>query len=166
MNAIFKRTSVRNFKPDAVEPEKIEKLLRAAMAAPSAGNQQPWEFVVVSDPETRAKLASASRFGGPAAAAPLNIVVLVNANNLRFAELWEQDLGACTENILLEAVEQDLGAVWLGIAPVPDRMEKVAEVLALPENTAAYCIVAVGYPAADAAQQDRFDPSRIHYERY
>ena len=105
MNAIYIRRSVRSYKEQIVEKEKIDKLLRAAMQAPSAGNQQPWEFIVVQNKNTLEKLSHLSPYAKPVARAPLALVLLANMEGLRFPENWEQDMSAATQNILLEAVE-------------------------------------------------------------
>ena len=170
IEAIAKRKSIRSFADKKVEPEKVESLLRAAMRAPSGINGQPWEFVVVNDEEVMTALR---KFGGRALlSAPMAIVVLEKEipfrveNNLNW--LSPEDLGACTENILLQAVEEGLGAVWAGVGPGTSGQEKLANLLGLPENVKPYSIVGVGYPAedADTEVQDRFDPSRIHYNHY
>lgn len=98
MKEIFERVSVRKFTNDKVEEEKIEKILRAAMQAPSAGNQQPWEFIVVENKETLAKLANMSPYSKFIAEAPTSIVVLCNNEKLIYPENWMQDLGAATQN--------------------------------------------------------------------
>jgi nitroreductase len=92
MNAIFQRISVRKYQPRPVEPEKIEKILRAAMAAPSAGNQQPWEFYVVRNPSVIQELAECSPYAGCAASAPVVIVPCLKMDGLHFPELGEIDL--------------------------------------------------------------------------
>ena len=166
MNAIFKRASVRAYTDQPVEQEKVDLLLRAAMAAPSGGNQQPWEFVVVTDDETRAQLAEVSPYAKPAGKAPLDIVLCMRTEGLRFPEIAEQDMGACAENILLEAVELGLGAVWQGIWPVPERMQGIKDLLGLPENIAAFAIISIGYPQKEPKQSDRFDATRVHYNKY
>jgi len=162
MNTIFKRTSVRDYQEKAVEQEKVEKLLQAAMAAPSAGNQQPWEFYVVTQREILEKLAECSPYADCVKKAPLAIITCYRKENIHFPEYAQIDVSACTQNILLEAVELELGAVWLGIAPMADRMENVKQLLQLPENLEAFAIVSCGYPKAVREQQDRFDKERIH----
>ena len=116
MDSIFHRVSIRKFQDKPVEPEKIEKLLRAAMAAPSAGNQQP-----------------------------------------------QIDLSIANENLWLETDALGLGGVWLGIAPIEERMHEVESVLQMPAGHHAFAIFALGYSAESKPQQDRFDPARIHY---
>lgn len=167
MSAIFKRVSVRKFTGEAVSEGDVEKLLRAGMAAPSGGNQQPWKFVVVTDAATNEKLGETSKFSKPAASAPLNIVPVIDRSGARFPELAELDLSACVENILLEATELGLGAVWLCVFPEADRMARVRETLGIPADLGPFAIVSVGHPADDPhEQQDRYDPSRIHRDRW
>lgn len=183
MDPIFQRVSVRKFQSKPVEQEKIERLLRAAMAAPSAGNQQGWEFIVVTDQALLNGLSKVSlpplppgetqypdNVRCPSALvkdAPLAIVVLGNRQRMRFPEYWEQDLGAATENILLEAVQQDLGAVWLGVAPVSERMGAITRLFNLPEYILPHCIVALGYPEGEVkAQQDRFCTEYVHCNEF
>nr|WP_092074905.1 nitroreductase family protein [Dendrosporobacter quercicolus]NSL49805.1 nitroreductase family protein [Dendrosporobacter quercicolus DSM 1736]SDN20267.1 Nitroreductase [Dendrosporobacter quercicolus] len=162
---IQKRRSIRNFETRPVEKEKIEKLLKAGMQAPSAANQQPWEFIVVEDKESLQKLSKAHSYAGPIKNATLGIIVLSNEKYLTFKQYWQQDLAAATENILLAAVELGLGAVWLGIAPEEDRMSFMKDFFKLPESVEAFAMLAVGYSSANKFE-DRFDKARIHYETY
>jgi nitroreductase len=162
---IQKRRSIRSYENRPVEKETIEKLLKAGMQAPSAGNQQPWEFIVVEDKETLEKLSSAHIYAGPIKNAPLGIIVLANEKYLRFQQYWQQDLAAATENILLAAVEMGLGAVWMGIAPDEDRMAFIKDFFNLPKGVEGFAMLAVGYSSANKFE-DRFDASRIHYEKY
>ena len=163
MNSIFRRVSVREFEDKAVEPEKVELLLRAAFASPSARNQQPWEFYVVTDKYLLSELSKASPFTGCTKKAPLAIVPCYDTNRLASPAYAHIDMSACCENILLEAVELDLGAVWLGIAPIPERMEYVGRLLHMPENLKAFAIIPVGYPAVNKSQENRYNESRVHY---
>lgn len=162
MNVIFKRTSVRKYTEQPIEPEKTELLLRAAMAAPSACNQQPWEFYLTENREKMLALSTCSKYATPTAGAALAIVPCYRKTGLIAPDYAEIDLSACVENILLEAEELGLGAVWMGIAPGRDRMENVRAVMNVDESLEPFAIIAVGYPAAENKQQDRFDPARIH----
>ena len=164
MNEIFKRISVRKYKDTPVQQEQIEQILRAAMAAPSAGNQQPWEYYVVRDPETIQKLSQCSPYAGCAKGAPLVIVPCLKTAGLRFPELGEIDLAITTENILLEITSLGLGGVWLAVAPFPERIAKVDEALGIGGNLHAFALVPVGVPAEDRPQEDRYDETRIHYK--
>ncbi|MGL5312098.1 MAG: nitroreductase family protein [Peptostreptococcaceae bacterium] len=168
MNSIFTRRSIRKYKDTKVEKEKIEKLLRAAMQAPSAGNQQPWEFIVIENKETLEKLSNMSPYSKLIKDAPLAFLLLGNEERMRYAENWEQDMGACTQNLLLQAVELDLGAVWMSAWPLDDRINYIKDIFNLKNNLRPYSVVTVGYP--DEKQEnkfiDRYDETRVHYENY
>lgn len=166
MQAIFNRASVRSFAERKVESEKIESLMKAAMAAPSACNQQPWEFVVVTDSETLRRLSECSPYAGCLCQAPLGIAVCMRTEGLRAPDYAQIDASAATENILLEAVHLGLGAVWLGIAPGPERMEAVRQVIGAPETIQPFGLVACGYPDKPVVPANRYDPARVHYERW
>ncbi len=162
MNSIFTRISVRKYKDKTVEPDKIKLLLKAAMAAPSTANQQPWEFYVVTNKSIIRKLAKASPYAGCAAGAPL-VIVPCYYEDCMFSKYTQIDLSIATENLWLEANELGLGGVWLGIAPEEDRMAAVKEILNLPDGLTAFALFPVGYPAEARPQQQRFDESRVHY---
>jgi nitroreductase len=166
MDIIFKRRSVRAYLKKTIEPEKIEKLLRAAMQAPSAGNQRESEFLVVQDRAALKQLSEMSPYAKMIAEAPLAIVILGNTGRMKFSENWEQDLGAAAENLLLEAVDLGLGAVWLGVHPLPDRINAIREQFSLPENLRPFAVIAAGYPKDAGANcfADRWDENRVHYE--
>lgn len=167
MKTINIRRSIRKFQHKAVEQEKIEELLKAGMQAPSAGNQQLWEFIIVQNDENRSKLSGMSPYALPVADAPLSIVLIGNRDMMRYPENWEQDMGACAENILLEAVELGLGGVWLGVTPVEDRVSYIRDMFKLSQNRIPYAVLAIGYPAEGHENRfiDRYDPSRVFYEK-
>ena len=166
MQEIFNRASVRAFSEHKVEPEKVELLMRAAMAAPSACNQQPWEFVVVTEPAVLTKLSECSPYAGCLRQAPFGIAVCMRTEGLRAPDYAQIDASAATENILLEAVHLGLGAVWLGIAPGKERMEAVRQVIQAPETIQPFCLIACGYPDKPVVPADRYDPARIHHEKW
>ena len=163
MNEIFTRVSIRKFEDRPVEQEKITQILKAAMQAPSAGNQQPWEFYVVTDKQKIKELSETSPYAACAKNAPVVIVLCYRTNGLRWNETVLLDLSCATENLLLEAVSLGLGAVWLCAAPLQDRMTKAEAALGNPDGLHAFALVPIGYPAESRSQQDRFDESRIHY---
>ena len=162
MNSIFHRVSIRKYQEKPVEEEKIELLLKAGMQAPSACNQQPWEFYVVTDKETIQKLSGSTPYAGAAKGAPLVMVPCVRKNGLMAPSLGEVDLAICTGNILLEADELGLGAVMMAVAPDAERMEAVRRICDIPSRLDPFCLIPVGYPAEGHPQQDRYDTSRIH----
>lgn len=163
MNSIFTRRSVRNFTKDVVEEEKIETLLKAAMQAPSACNQQAWEFIVVEGRENLDKLSTANPYSSSLQQATLAIIVLGNTQLMTAPDYWEQDLGAVTQNILLQATELNLGAVWYGTAPMKERMNSIKEMFQLPEHLPPYSVIGIGYPVDKDANHyiDRYDASKV-----
>ena len=165
MNSIFHRTSIRKYQNREVEREKIVRMLRAAMAAPSACNQQPWEFYIARDETTRMALAATSPYAAPAKLAPCVIVACTRTGGLRFAPCTPLDMSAAVENILLEAANIGLGAVWLGIAPDPDRMAAVAVALGSPRGMEPFALIAVGHPdhRPEPTGPTRYDETRIHW---
>lgn len=167
---ILQRVSIRNYSDEPVSDADVQRLLRAAMAAPSACNQQPWEFWVVRGSDRLFHLSLCSAFARPTRKAAVAIVACMKTSKdeIRVPEMAPQDMGACMENLLLEATQMGLGAVWQGIYPDPKRMDKVAKLLGIEdrEDLVPFSIVALGHPAQHPTPTgpDRFDPSRIHEE--
>lgn len=161
MNSIFKRTSVRKYSQNPVSEEMVELLLKAGMAAPSAGNQQPWEFYVVRNPALLDALSQSSPYAGCTKDAQL-VIITCFRKEVTYPEYAQIDLSAATENILLEAVELGLGAVWLGVAPLRDRMDAVRRILDIPQDLEAFAMIPVGVPLGNTSQVDRYSEDRIH----
>ena len=166
LNEIFNRYSCRNFDDKAVEKSDIEIILKAAMQAPSAGNQQPWEFIVVDKADIIQKLCTVSPYSTPCKTAKCVIVVLGNNKLCKYPENIDMDLSACSENILLQATKLGLGTVWLGIAPLEDRMKNVRELFNLGEEIRPFALIPVGYPKRDFKQKLRYDEKRVHFNSY
>ena len=162
MENIYTRVSIRKYQDRSVEKEKTEAILRAAMQAPSAGNQQPWEFYVVTNKAKLAALSEVSPYAGMTKNAPVAIVA-VYRKKCAMPEYAQIDLSIAMENLWLETDAQGLGGVWLGIAPLEERMKAVEEILSIPDTMRAFAIFPYGYPAEERKQQNRFDESRIHY---
>lgn len=166
---IWKRRSVRQFLQKPVESEKIEKLLRAGMQAPTSRNGQTWEFVVVTKPDRIAGMTAMSEHAGLIKGAAAVIVV---CNNEKKAEekgekdWWIQGLSACVENILLQAVEEELGAVWMGVYPREARIDFLRKYLQIPDHILPFAVIPIGYPAQTPKPQDRYEESKVHYNIY
>ena len=162
MADLFHRVSIRKYQDRPVEREKIVEILRAAMAAPSAKNQQPWEFYVITKKDTLEKLSKASPYAGMTANAPVAIISAYrkDCDVPCYADI---DMSIAMENLWLKTDEIGLGGVWIGIAPIEERMELVHKMLDLPENVKVFSMFALGYPAETRPQQDRFYPDRIHF---
>ena len=165
INSIFKRRSVRSYLNKEVKTEKIEKLLRAGMQAPSAMNCQPWEFIVVSGKENLQELSKVSKFGLAIEKANKAIIVLFNKNKSIMQKYWQQDLGAATQNILLEAVELNLGSLWVGVAPDTSKIEYIQKIYKLDENLIPFNVIAIGYleKEDDNFFIDRYDEKKVKY---
>lgn len=166
MKEIFKRRSIRKYKDKKIEEEKIEKLLKAAAAAPSAGNEQPWHFVVIRDRDTLNHLAEVHPYAKMLKDAPLAVAVCGDLNKQRHEGFWVQDCAAATQNILLEAVSLDLGAVWIGAYPNEKREKVVSETLGVPENIKTVSLISIGYPAEEKGETDRLSDEIVHYDKW
>ena len=168
IEAIMSRRSIRRFTDESIPAETIEALLRAAMAAPSAFNEQPWHFVVVRDAEARRRLSTISPYAGPMAGASVGVVVCGDTAALKNPGTiyWVYDCVAALENLLIAADAVGLGAVWLGIQPWTERVEAVRDVTSLPEGVEPLGMVALGFPAESKEPADRFDEARVHDETW
>ena len=169
LETIMTRTSIRQYTDQPVEKEKIEAMLRAGMAAPTAVNAQPWHFVVVSDKAKLDELATANPRAGMLKSAPLAIVVcgdMTKAMEGKGRQFWIQDCSAATENILLAAHAQGLGAVWTALYPMEERIQPVSEALKLPDTLIPLCTVVIGYPAEQPEPKDKWKPENISYNEY
>lgn len=164
MENLYHRVSIRKYTSQPVKKEDLVEILRAGMQAPSAGNQQPWEFYVVTDKEKIAALSKCSPYAGCAAGAPAVIVPVYRREGLRFPEYADIDMSIAQENMWIMTDALGLGGVWLGIAPLKERMAAVKKVLDLPEDVEPFSLFPVGYPAEEKKQQNRFAESRIHWQ--
>ena len=163
---IMTRVSVREFTGEKISEAQIDTLLRAAMAAPSAINKQPWAFVVVTDEAIIAKLGEAlpySRCSNHPAVAIIPCGDLTKAIPGEMGAFWINDVSAATENLLLAAHAMGLGAVWTGLHPDMNRARLVQDMLGLPEHIIPLCVVPVGVPAEQPAVKDKYLPENIHY---
>ncbi len=166
INNILTRTSVRAYQDKPVESEKIEAMLRAAMAAPTGMDRRPWHYHVITDKALLQALAKATPNVKFVADAPLAIVVsgdMDKAAEGGARELWIHDCAASTENLLLAAHAMGLGATWTSTFPSEDRMAAVRELLGLPDNLIPFNTIAIGYPQGEQHPKDKWDESNITY---
>lgn len=166
---IMTRVSVREFTGEKISDAQIDTLLRAAMAAPSAINKQPWAFIVVTDEPLIAKLGEAlpySRCSNHPAVAIIPCGDLSKAIPGEMANFWVNDVSAATENLLLAAHAMGLGAVWTGLHPDMNRAKMVQEIVGLPEHIIPLCVVPVGVPAEHPDIKDKYKPENIHYNAW
>jgi nitroreductase len=163
LEAILTRRSVRQYQDRPVPPELVELLLKAAMQAPSARNQQPWHFLVLNDRERLAAIAGGLPNSAMAERAALAILVCGDESLEKSAGYWVVDCAAAAQNILLAAHASGLGAVWTGIYPRQPRMEFLRRLLHLPDNVLPHSLVVLGYPVEVPRPEYRYRPERVRY---
>jgi|LGVE01.1.fsa_nt_gb nitroreductase len=163
MSLILRRKSIREFTSEPILEEDITKMLTAAMQAPSAHNQQPWEFIVVQDEKIKEQLSIASKGAWMIKHAPLCIVVVMKKSD-KSPLMRPQDCSAATENILLEAVNLNLGAVWIGVYPLEERYTYINKLLNITNETA-FSMIAIGHPKNDKKVTIRYDESLVHHNK-
>ena len=166
MNSIFVRRSIREYLDKPVEIDKIEQILRAGMQAPSAKNQQAWEFIVVTSQEDKEEVSKMGPYSKLAAKAPVLIILLGNTKKMTVPDKWQQDMGACTQNILLQIVKEDLGGVWLGVYPTEERVEALKNIFALPDHIVPFGVGCFGYSNRKNTFTDRYNESAVHWDKY
>ena len=158
------RSSVRSYTSQTIEEEKIDMLLRAGMAAPSACNKQPWHFIAITNREILNQIPSFSPYASMVKQAPLAIVVCGNLNKTlegKEQEFWIQDCAAATENILLMAQGLKLGAVWTALYPLQDRYQGMQKLLHLPDNLVPLNTIVIGYPKEMVKAKDKWKKENV-----
>ena len=164
--AIQTRRSVRRYADQPIDEEKLDTILRAGMAAPSAGNSQCWRFVVADDKKQLAAISALSPYAGMAAAAPMAILVCSDRKAEKYPGFWVQDCAAAMQNMLLAAHALGLGAVWCGIHPNVDMEESFAQAFNLPAHFSVFGVMVLGVPAEATSSVDRFDMGKVYHNRY
>ena len=163
LDLIKKRRSIREYTDQKVTDSDVKIMLEAAMAAPSANNSQPWEFVVVRSEELRQQLAKMKTWSYMCAGAS---VVFAVCGDKKRSRHWIEDTSAATENLLLAAASLDLGAVWIAVYPEPEYEAHVRNLLDIPATLNVLCLVAVGHPAESKPPRTQYDESRVHYDGF
>jgi uncharacterized protein (DUF1330 family)/nitroreductase len=168
MGFLFGRRSIRVYAPREVSAEAIQKLLEAAMAAPSAGAKDPWRFVVIRNREVLARVAPELSNGEMLLTAGVGIMVCgdLEAAHGREVSFLLQDCAAAIENLLLCAHILGLGACWLGVHPREPRGQRIREILSLPASVIPVSCVAVGHPGESKEPRTRFNRDYVHAERW
>ena len=168
LSFIFSRRSVRAYQPTEVDPELVQDLLESAMADPSAVAKDPWEFIVIRQRSTLARIASGLPNGGLLADAAVGIVVcgdLTRAHDRQLSYLL-QDCSAAIENLLLAAQALGLGSCWLGVHPREDRVAHIRQLLTVPEQVIPVAVIALGWPAESPAPRTRYRAEAVHHETW
>jgi len=167
MNIILQRRSIRKYTNQEISDVNLKMIFQAAMNAPSAGNEQPWEFILIKDKEILGKIAAALPYGRMLASSPVAITVCGNLKRQIYGkDYWIMDCSAATENILLSATELGIGSVWLAVYPENERQEFMKKILFIPDYIIPLAIVALGYPDEKKKPRDRFCEDRIHINKW
>ena len=166
LDFIKTRRSIRKFSEMEVSDKQIEEILTAGMYAPSAANQQPWQFIVIREKSTFQNIQKFHPFSQMLSQAKVVILVCGDSSLETKPGYWPIDCSAATQNMLLAAHGLGLGAVWLGIYPVPDRQQGMINLFSLPENIHPFSLIAIGYPAEEKKMPERYKPERIHIEKW
>ena len=163
LEAIKQRQSIRKYQNTPIETEKINSLLEAAMNAPTARNTQEWKFVVITNREALNDMCNLSPYTTMMKEAPCAILVLADLEKAINKEYGLINCAAAIENLIIEAMHQELGTCWCGIAPVEERIEKFKEYFKLADNEYPIGVVAVGYSNEKKPLINNFDPKKVRY---
>jgi nitroreductase len=166
LDAIKKRRSIRIYRDEPVSGEMIEVLLRSGMQAPSARNIQPWEFVVSTSRKLMEKIPDIHPYSQMVPSAGAIILVCGDTDKQPEIGYILEDCSAAVQNILLEAVNQELGAVWLGVYPREERVKGISELFGLPSHIIPVALLSIGFPGEEKEFDDRFKPERVHKDRW
>jgi nitroreductase len=166
MDAILTRRSIRKYKKKTISDEILQNLFSAGCSAPSAGNQQPWHFVLLDDRKILNVIHTFHPSAKMLTEADKAILVCGDLDLEKFKGYWMIDCAAATENILLAAHSLGLGACWLGIYPREGRIAGMRKLLKLPTHIIPFALVSLGYPAEIKQKEDRYNNSRIHQNKW
>jgi nitroreductase len=160
------RRSIRAYSEQEVEEAAVERVLRAAMAAPSAGNQQPWQFIVIRDRAKREAIPAIHPYARMVLQAPVAILVCGDPDGKKYPQYWQQDCSAATQNLLLAARDEGLGTVWCGVYPDQARIDGFRKLCAIPDHVLPFALVPLGWPGIGFQAVERFNPAVIHREQW
>lgn len=166
IEAILTRRSVRKYIKKDISDKIVKELLEAGMSAPSAGNEQPWHFIIINEPSILEKVPTFHNHAQMLKDASIAILVCCDRDLDKHNGMWIQDCAAATENILLAVRAKNLGAVWLGIYPREIRVKGMRELLTIPENIIPFSLISIGYPNEEQKKINRYNSSRIHYNKW
>ena len=166
IETILSRRSIRKFKNVPVSEEDLETILKCAMAAPSAGNEQPWHFIIINDRDILDKIPKFHPYSEMLYESPLAIVVCGEKSLEKYGGRIPLDCSAATENILLAAHSLGLGAVWLGVYPEEQRISDVSKLLDIPAGVVPISLIALGHPDETKEPSKRYREDRIHKNKF
>ena len=162
MTAIFSRRSIRMYTPKPVPREMATDIIRAAMFAPSAGNERPWHFIILTDRAVLDEIPTFHPYAAMLKHTSLAVLVCADRSLEKHKGYWVLDCAVATQNMLLAAHAKGLGAVWCGVYPTEDRVENFKKLLRLPEPIVPFALIPLGFPAETKQTTERYDSSRVH----
>lgn len=165
-DAILTRRSIRKYKPEPLKKEQLEEMLKSAMQAPSANNFQPWHFIVLQDKNKLQQIPSFHPHAAMAQDAAAAVLVCANSATKEPEGYWVQDCSASTQNLLLSAHDQGIGAVWVGVYPRKERIEAFQKLFDIPPEFIPFSLAVLGYPAENKEKEERFNRQRVHYDKW
>lgn len=160
--AIQTRRSIRQYIDKPITNELLEHLTDAGFVAPSALDERPWHFIRITEPEILRGWSTEMGHCEMLETAMAGLVICAEPAIAKLEGFWQQDCAACTENILLAAHALGLGACWIALDPIPDRVTAVRTALNIPATIVPFALISLGYPAEDLPGEDRRDASRLH----
>jgi nitroreductase len=169
LKTIFSRKSVRKYKNEPIEKDKIILLVKAGMAAPSAVDKRPWDFIVVTDKKILKELSDKLPYAKMTQNAAVAIIVCGNIEKQyqgKDSVFWIMDCSAATENILIAAESLGLGAVWTAVYPEKERINSVKKILNIPENVIPLNVIPIGIPLSTEMPKNKYDPSQLHFNKW
>ena len=167
MKEIYSRRSVRKYKSDALDAQQIKQIIRAGSYAPSAGNEKPWHFIVITKRETLEAITAFHPYTQMLKTAPVAIIACADLTNVKYeGNFWIQDMAAAVQNMLLEATSMNLGSCWCGVYPNPVLVDNLSMLLDLPSNIVPAAIVALGVADEHREVEERYEESRVHYDKW
>ena len=162
LDAIFTRRSIRRYSGEPVSEKEVETILKAAMYAPSANNQQPWHFIVITNRETMNRIMKIHPYASMLSRASLAILICGDETLELSKGYWAVDCAAATQNLLLAAHGIGLGAVWCGVHPREERKAGLKKLFDLPGHVQPFSLISIGKPGEEKSTPERFKPERIH----
>ena len=166
IEAILTRRSIRKYVKKPVSKEQIKELIKIGMSAPSAGDEQPWHFIVIDDSTILEEIPSFHNHAQMLKDAAVAILVCGDLDLEKHKGMWSQDCSAATQNILIAVNALGLGAVWLGVYPREERVNSLRKLLSIPDNIVPFSLISIGYPAEKKKPSDRYSESRVHLNKW
>ena len=166
MQAIFTRRSIRKYTEEPIPASIIHELIEAAVSAPSAGNEQPWQFILLTKRDILLEIPRFHPHASFVKIAQQAILICGDLSRETFEGYWMIDCSAATQNLLLAAHAKGLGACWVGIYPRQERIKKLKELLRVPDHIIPFSLVALGFPAEEKQREERYDEDRVHVDTW